>query len=141
VRVPLGFDPAVVCWVPFAETSTDESRGKLPSELPMADVVFNLSRVAMLVAAFAAGDTEMLTIATADRIHQDIRFDHVPGSKAALDAMREAGAWCGWLSGSGPTVAALCAPSHAEEVAAACPADGGVAKILRVDHAGAVLEG
>lgn len=141
IRIPLGFDPAVVCWVPFVETSTDESRGKLPTQLPMGDVVFNLARVAMLVAAFAAGDVDTLQVATDDRIHQDIRFAHVPNSKAALDAMRAAGAWCGWLSGSGPTVAALCPASQAEVVAAACPTDGGVAKLLRIDHAGASVEG
>ncbi len=141
IRVPLGFDPAVVCWVPFVETSTDESRGKLPGQLPMGDVVFNLAHVAMLVAALAAGDVDTLQVATGDRIHQDIRFAHVPDSKAALDAMRAAGAWCGWLSGSGPTVAALCPASQAETVAAACPAEGGHAKILRIDHAGATVEG
>ena len=36
----------------------------------------------------------------------------------------EAGAWCGWLSGSGPTVCLLCAPADAEALAAALPADG-----------------
>ena len=47
--------------------------------------------------------------------------------------------WCGWLSGSGPTIAALCAPDEAEALAAALPADGHT-KILSVDRAGAEIE-
>ena len=50
-----------------------------------------------------------------------------------------AGAWAAWLSGSGPTVAAMCAIDDAEQLAAALPADGHT-KILRIDHAGAVIE-
>jgi homoserine kinase len=54
---------------------------------------------------------------------------------AALDA----GAWAAWLSGSGPTVAAMCAVDEAESLGAALPQDGHT-KILRIDHAGAVIE-
>ena len=42
-----------------------------------------------------------------------------PGRRrAALAAALDAGAWCGWLSGSGPSIAALCDPSLADAVAA-----------------------
>jgi homoserine kinase len=140
VRVPLQFDPAVVCWVPFAETSTNESRARLPDQVAIEDVVFNLARTAMLVAAFAAGDTEVLAEATQDRLHQDVRFAQSPGSRAALDTMLALGAWCGWLSGSGPSVAALCAPGEAEAIAAALPSTQAAIKILRIDHSGAVVE-
>ncbi|MCU1345617.1 MAG: thrB [Acidimicrobiia bacterium] len=140
VRVPMQFEPAVVCWVPFNETSTNESRARLPDTVPIQDVVFNLARTAMLVAAFAAGDTEVLHEATQDRLHQDVRFAQSPESRAALDAMLNLGAWCGWLSGSGPTVAALCAPGEAEAVAAALPSHNAAIKVLRIDHAGAVCE-
>ena len=51
-RVPLAFDPAVVVWIPDATTtSTDQSRTSLADRVPLADVVFNLGRVAMFVAA------------------------------------------------------------------------------------------
>ena len=52
----------------------------------------------------------------------------------------EAGAWASWLSGSGPTIAALCDPGRAEEIAAALPATGHV-KLLRIDHEGVVALG
>lgn len=139
VRVPMSFDPAMVMWVPSFVTSTDESRTKLLADVPMADVVFNLGRVALLVAALAAGEVDVLRIATQDRLHQEIRLAAAEPSRAALDAALAAGAWASWLSGSGPTVAAMCAVDEAEGLAAALPAEGHT-KILRIDHVGAVIE-
>ncbi len=139
VRVPMSFDPAMVMWVPSFATSTDESRGKLASELAMTDVVFNIGRTALLVAALAAGDVEVLRVATQDRVHQDARLATAAPSKVALETALAAGAWAAWLSGSGPTVAAMCAADEAEALAASLPDDGHT-KVLRIDHAGAVIE-
>lgn len=137
--VPLAFDPAVVVWVSdVATTSTDASRSTLPESVPMTDVVFNLGRVALFVAACAVGDHSVLRAATEDRLHQPVRLAGVPDSAAALDAALDAGAWAAWLSGSGPTVAAMCDPAHAHELAAALPATGH-AKVLRIDHEGAAV--
>ncbi|MEP7045772.1 MAG: homoserine kinase [Ilumatobacteraceae bacterium] len=139
VRIPMAFDPAIVVWIPSYSTSTDESRTKLGSEVPLETAVFNIGRVALLVAALAAGDTEALRSATQDRLHQDRRLAAVEPSKVALDTALEAGAWCSWLSGSGPTVAAMCPFDDADELAANMPDDGHT-KVLRIDHGGAVIE-
>jgi homoserine kinase len=139
VRIPLSFDPAMVMWVPTFVTSTDQSRTTLAAEVPMADAVFNVGRTALLVAALAAGDVAVLRAATEDRLHQPIRLSAAEPSRAALHAALAAGAWASWLSGSGPTVASMCAMDEAEQLAAALPADGHT-KILRIDHAGAVIE-
>jgi homoserine kinase len=140
VNVPLAFDPAIVVWVPFQQTSTDHSRRSLPADVPFADAVFNVGRTALLVAALAAGDIGALRAATADRLHQDVRLAAVPASARALHVMVEAGAWCGWLSGSGPTVAAMCAVDQADAIAAVLDDADGSAKVLRIDHSGAVVE-
>jgi homoserine kinase len=139
VRVPMNFDPAMVMWVPSFVTSTDQSRTTLRAEVPMADVVFNVGHTALLVAALAAGEVTVLRDATRDRLHQDVRLAAAEPSRAALQAALDAGAWASWLSGSGPTVAAMCAVDEAEELAAALPDDGHT-KILRIDHAGATVE-
>lgn len=139
VQVPLRFDPVVVCWVPSEHTLTDESRAKVARPVEFDDTVFNVGRVALLVAALAAGDVRALRVATEDRLHQDLRFSALPQSRAALGIALDAGAWCGWLSGSGPSIATLCAHEHAERVAAALPAGASV-KSLRIDHEGAVLD-
>jgi homoserine kinase len=128
----------VVVWVPSASTSTHASRTKLPSQVSLADAAFNISHTALLVGALNSGDLEALGAATADRLHQDIRFAAVPQSKAALDAGLNAGAIGGWLSGSGPTVALLCDPAQANNIAAQLPS-GGHTKILSLDTAGATV--
>ena len=53
VRVPIAVAPAVVLWVPSAETSTKASREQLPDTVPFGDAVFNVSRAAAFVAAMA----------------------------------------------------------------------------------------
>ena len=139
VRIPLAFDPAVVVWIPSFSTSTDESRTKMGTEVTLGDAVFNIGRTALLVAALASGDTDALRSATQDRLHQDVRLASAEPSRAALEAALQAGAWCSWLSGSGPTVAAMCPFDDADELAAHMPADGHT-KVLRIDHGGAVIE-
>ena len=138
-RVPLAFDPAVVIWIPSgATTSTDRSRTTLAGMVSRDDAVFNLGRVAMFVAACAAGDPGRLRTATEDRLHQPTRLAAVPASAAAIDAGLAAGAWAAWLSGSGPTVAMFCEPARADSLAAALPSNG-QAKVLRIDHEGAIV--
>jgi homoserine kinase len=140
-RVPMAFDPAVVVWIPTGTTtSTDQSRTALEAMVRRDDAVFNLGRVALFVAACANGDVGALRTATEDRLHQPDRLRSVPESAAALRAGLEAGAWGAWLSGSGPTVAMLCEPARADDIASVLP-DTGHAKVLRIDHEGATVMG
>lgn len=158
VRVPLAFDPAVVVWVPGSKTSTDESRARLARQVPFDDAAFNVGRVALLVAALAAGDLAALRAATEDRLHQPTRLAHAPASRAVLAAAVEAGAWCSWLSGSGPSVACFTALDGADGVAQAMreaaaavlgappagparPPEAGDIRLLRIDHEGARILG
>ena len=138
VRVPLAVDPAVVVWVPSFTTSTEDSRGRLPASVGFADAVFNVGRTALLVAALAAGDVASLRVATEDRLHQDVRLAISAPSRTALQMALDQGAWCGWLSGSGPTIAVLCALEAAPRLAAVLPAEGR-SKVLRIDREGAVI--
>lgn len=138
VPVTLACDAVFVMWVPDFSTSTNESRGKIGTTVSLSDAVFNISRTAMLVTAFHTGDVELLKEATKDRIHQDIRFAASPTCREALDAGLQAGAWCGWLSGSGPTVALMCSPGQANAIASALP-NSGHSKVLHLDTQGAVV--
>ena len=139
VELSVGFEPApvVVTWSPIDVTaSTDRSRAALPAMVDRADATFNVARVAMLVAAFERGDVDLLGIAMDDRLHQSVRLGGLPGSAEALRCGVGSGAWAGWLSGSGPTVAFLCAPANSTTVAGALP-DGGQVRTLRIDRTGA----
>jgi homoserine kinase len=138
VPVPMAMDASFVMWIPDFTTSTNESRGKIGPTISLSDAVFNISRTAMFVAALSAGNTALLREATKDRIHQDIRLSASPPCREALEAGLAAGAWCGWLSGSGPSVALLCDPAQANNIAAQLPS-GGHTKILSLDTAGATV--
>lgn len=138
VRIPMAVDAALVVWVPSFTTRTEQSRTRLAATVPFADAVFNVGHAALLVAALAAGDGTALKVAVADRLHQDARLASAAPSRVALDTALEHGALCAWLSGSGPTIAALCDPADAERIAAALPADGR-ARVLQIDHAGATV--
>jgi homoserine kinase len=135
-RVTLGVDLDVVVWVPSYTTSTSESRGSLPQSVSLDDVAFNISHTALLLAALNSGDLRALSEATADRVHQDVRLAAVAPSRAALDAGLAAGAVCGWLSGSGPTVAFFAEAGGGDDLARQLPADG-TAKVLEIDMLGA----
>ena len=139
LRIPLGLDAKVVTWSPSTETSTEKSRGRLPDQVAFDDAVFTVGRAALLVAALVAGDRAALRIATGDRLHQDARLAAAPASRAAFDAVLAAEPIAAWLSGSGPSIAALAELGDAERIAAAFP-EGGPLRILDIDTVGARLE-
>ena len=107
LQAPLPDDLEVVVFVPDFEMPTQESRRKLPRQLSREDTVFNVGRVAMLVAALAAGRYDLLDEATQDRIHQPVRSQIFTGLIPIMEAAKQAGAAAAYLSGGGSTVAAL----------------------------------
>jgi len=137
--IPLRVGPklasaSVVVWIPDLATSTDRSRSILPDAVARADAVHNLGRMAQFVLAIEHDDPSLLAGATDDRLHQAVRLPEVPGAAAALDAGIAAGAWCGWLSGSGPTVAFLADAITVEAVIASLPETGHVKHLHIADR-------
>jgi homoserine kinase len=94
----------LVVATPDVQLATKESRKALPERVPMADAIFNLQRVAMLLHAVATANPVEMTLALEDRLHQPYRERLVPvfGRAAALKHPDVIGA-C--LSGAGPSVA------------------------------------
>jgi homoserine kinase len=94
---------------------TTEARAILPAEVPRADAIFNLQRVALLVHAIGAADGEALAEALRDRLHQPQRAPLVPG---LADVLRDGvdGALGVFLSGAGPSLAAIARAGDAERV-------------------------
>ncbi|NND74375.1 MAG: hypothetical protein HKN44_05160 [Ilumatobacter sp.] len=138
VQIPVGPTLAAasfVAWIPDLTTSTDTSRRALPPTVDRADAIHNIARSIQFVTAIAHDDPTLLADATDDRLHQAVRLEAVPGGAEALDAGVAAGAWCGWLSGSGPTIGLLCDALAVDAVVAALPG-GGHAKVLAIDTIG-----
>jgi homoserine kinase len=127
---------------PELEIETSASRRSLPREIPFAEVVKSLNSLAFIVSVFATGQYEKLRGAVTDFIHQPYRLPSIPGGEAAIQAGVEAGAYAGWLSGSGSSL--LCV-GPAGETAKVAPAMGqalekrGIrfqANVLRCDNEG-----
>jgi homoserine kinase len=119
-------DARVIVWIPAASTSTDKSRAALAPTVDRADAVHNLAAVVQFTLAIERDEPELLAGATDDRLHQSIRLAAIDGGAAALSAGVGAGAWCGWLSGSGPSLAFLADAGRADDVAAALAGTGRV---------------
>jgi len=132
---PVLADAVVLAWVPDVTTKTDQSRKSLPADVPRSAAVANIGRATQFALAFAHDDPELLAGSTHDALHQAWRIPDVPGAAEVLGEGVASGAWCGWLSGSGPTVALLCSTGLADEVAAALP-NGGHVKRLAIDRVG-----
>jgi homoserine kinase len=99
--MPEQFDVAVV--VPDFAIPTKESRAVLPDCYSQADVVFNVQRTALLVAALATGDYSVFPMALDDRLHQQSRSQLVPGLSEILRLRKQGLLGCS-LSGAGPSV-------------------------------------
>lgn len=108
-RVPLGARLNGVVAIPETVLSTKIARNVLPSNVPHSDAVFNVGRVALLVASMVSGDLRNLHWATEDRLHQPYRASLAPGMASAMRLAVEAGALGAYVSGAGPSVMALVA--------------------------------
>jgi homoserine kinase len=142
--------PANVAFVvvsPPVELVTKESRGALPATLPFFDAVKSVNSAAYLVAAFASRDYGQLRNVSGDFIHEPYRLPQIPGGREAIAAGVAAGAWTGWLSGSGSSVLCVCERANAAAVhgsmtaafaRAGMPSEG---RMLAADNAGICVGG
>lgn len=97
-----------VVMVPYYSLSTRKMRTLLPSKITLADAVYNISRVPLVLDALVGGDAEMLRRALSDRIHEEKRGARIKRYRRMRRAALEAGAATVFISGSGPTVCAIC---------------------------------
>lgn len=96
----------IVVATPDAELATSVSRRALPRRLPIADAVFNLQHLALLLGSLRTGDAEGFREALGDRLHQPYRERLVPGLHRVLGVRHpEVIGFC--LSGAGPSIAAF----------------------------------
>ena len=93
--------------IPDFHTDTRAARRVLPKSVPHRDAVYNVSHALLLGAAFASGDTELLTLALHDRLHEPYRRSLIEGYDAVEEAALSRGAHAFFLSGSGSTLMAV----------------------------------
>ena len=142
VRVAVPAEVAFVVVSPAVEVLTKQSRGVLPATLPYFDAVRSINSATFLAAAIATGEFAKLRHAVGDFMHEPYRLPGIPGGRPAISAGIAAGAYTGWLSGSGSSVLCVTDHSTAAEVAAAMSrafAEAGLrseARILQADNDG-----
>ncbi len=100
--MPSGLEAVLV--VPKEPVRTREARDALPSEVPIADAVFNVGHAALLIAGLVTGDLDLVSRGLDDRLHQPARAHLYPRSMELVRAARELGALGATISGAGPTV-------------------------------------
>ena len=115
-RVALTLPLVPIAVVPESRVETEAARAALPAQVSHEDAAFNVSQAALLGAALASGEAELLADAFADRLHEPYRAADAPLLAAIRTDLPERAA-AATLSGSGPAVivwapydgAALCA--------------------------------
>jgi homoserine kinase len=105
VRVPKRLKAMAV--IPSLEIATKRAREALPQQVPFQDAVFNLNRLALLLAGLMTDRLNLLAAGTEDRLHQPYRAALLPGMEAILEEGRRAGAHAVFLSGAGSSLLAL----------------------------------
>lgn len=115
VRLELPDDLVFAIMVPDFPVSTEKSRGVLPKEYSRADVVYNVSRGALLVASLLTGKYENLAMAMKDKIHQPYRKVLIDGMEDIFAHAEGFGAIACYLSGAGSTLMAMVTKDKAEE--------------------------
>ena len=142
VTLPVTGSLSWVVLVPEVTSATAEARALLPRSVPREDAVFNVQRVALLLASLQAARPAALSVALEDRLHQPYRLKLFPWMPAVATAARAAGALGCVLSGAGPSLLAVVAGEggavgRAMEDALSRAGVRGNARTLDVDAAGA----
>lgn len=116
-RFPVSNDLKVALLIPNFEVETAHARTALPESVPHRDATKNTANACALVASFASQSYERAGQFLEDFLHQPYRRHLVPGLFDIIDAGKNAGAYGGYLSGSGSTIACLASTETATAVA------------------------
>lgn len=93
---------------PHLEVETAAARRVLGSHVALSDAVAQWGNTAALVAGLFKEDWELIARAVVDRVAEPLRAGAVPGFVEVKRAALDAGALAASLSGSGPSLFALC---------------------------------
>lgn len=105
IKPPLDWYAMLV--LPEQPLATTVSRAVLPEVYPRQTIIENLQNVALLTAAFAAGDGRLLQVGTRDRMHQPYRSEVCPLLPRLLPLAGTMGILSVTLSGAGAGVLLL----------------------------------
>ena len=147
VRVPVPVGISVVLVHPDLQVNTAQARRGLKRSVPMQDWVAQQGFLAGFIVACTTSDSDLIARSLKDIVIEPQRKDNVPCFDAVKQAAGKAGALGCSLSGSGPSMFALCPEKAAANVASAmeqaCRAHGIACQswISSMSAGGAHIEG
>lgn len=112
-KIPLALPLRAVLCIPEARLSTKLAREVLPGHVPLADAVFNMRSLALLLTGLTLGRSKLIATGMRDRLHQPYRAKLMPAMQTVVQAALEADALGAALSGAGSSIFAF-----AEEITA-----------------------
>ncbi|MEM1424657.1 MAG: homoserine kinase [Planctomycetota bacterium] len=117
VRLPVPGGLRVAIIRPDLRVLTREARAAVPRSVSVEDAISQAGNLASFVAACYAGDLDLLGRCLHDAIGEPARIPLITGAHDAIRAMKGEGPLGAGVSGSGPTLYALC---RSRESADAC---------------------
>ncbi|MDP3773904.1 MAG: homoserine kinase [Gemmatimonadales bacterium] len=111
--IPQGLTVAVV--TPRHVVDTRAARAALPRDVPLPQMVLGTANLAAFASACFSGDLALLARCMTDDVVTSARAHLIPGCADVIAAALKAGALGSSISGSGPSIFALC---HSERMAA-----------------------
>ena len=118
VKIPSPHELYVVVIHPQIEVKTSDSRKILKTNITLADGIKQWGNVGGLIAGLFTEDYDLISRSLVDHIVEPIRSILIPGFEEVKEVSLEAGALGCGISGSGPSIFALCRGEKiAEDVA------------------------
>ncbi len=114
IRIPSPEELHAVVIHPQIEVKTADSRKILKTNITLADGIRQWGNVGGLIAGLYTEDYDLIGRSLVDHIIEPIRSILIPGFEEVKTSVREAGALGSGISGSGPSIFALC---RGEEIA------------------------
>lgn len=109
----------VVAVHPEIIVSTREARAILPKKLSLADISFNTGNAASMVVGMMKNDIALIGESMENRVIEEIRSTFIKGYADVKKSAISAGASGVTISGSGPTLIAVCRMDERERIAEA----------------------
>ncbi|MCB0507418.1 MAG: homoserine kinase [Chitinophagales bacterium] len=114
LQIPVPEDLWCAVIHPHVVVLTKDAREILPKEIPLAHSLRQSANVGGIMVGLLRGDYELIGRSLVDYIAEPYRSKLIPGFYEMKNAAMEAGALGASISGSGPSVFALC---HGKEIA------------------------
>ena len=108
IKLPIPSELRVVAIHPQVEVKTKDAREVLPTEIALKDAVTQWANVGGLIAGLYSDNYELIKSSLVDIIVEPVRKTLIPHFDDVKNAATKAGALGAGISGSGPTIFALC---------------------------------